>query len=206
MTTITNKERLTAVSKLLEDTFTPQLAQFKERLREYYISQNAEKHPTFANAACDPLLKPYLQRETNIIPSFTYENSHGTLNGEYMFWPPYGSDTTLLDNGAIIDANEKSYRHRIGVSDLFVATSLSTHPSPDLVNEYTALAKTRQNAFNELNKLFFSYNNREKFELDFPELAVYLPKKPIKSKGTSLVIPVADFKASLKNLGVPATA
>lgn len=58
-------------------------------------------------------------------------------------------------------------------------------------------------ALQTLTSTIAAYKSREKFEVDFPELAKYLPARTVVSNNTALAVPIEDIKAKFAKMGIP---
>ena len=91
-------------------------------------------------------------------------------------------------------------------SDTFTAPN-NDYPTINgfsIITDYDQAWDDYRTAYEKLSSLLASYNNREKFAADFPDLAKHIPPL-VKSVGLPCVI-VTDVMAELAKVGVPAGA
>lgn len=191
MTVLKNVERKQVIDRALRDSFAPRFSAFAECLRGRYAEQIAKEHPVFSKLVKNADARPYLAVST--VREFY-------VDGTPALTPKYGAWCEMPTRQEWVDREKYSW---VQAGDLTVPADCWKAKINDtgLSKEYAAIWTDYSGAIRTLSELLGSYNVREKFEEDFPELAKYLPAIEVKARLPAVI--VADVRTKLAAVGVP---
>lgn len=202
MTTLTKTDRTEVITDVLNATFLPLFKDWKERVAVELLARNQATHPRFYELWADEANRQYLSVSHNVCVYAEVEKSpvlvrHPDIDS---LAEDVNVDTTFALNSRWDDQWDS-----ISLDILCPASNREIvleegHP---LIVEYAALIQQFGEAHSLLVSTLYSYKQREKFEVDFPDLARYLPARVTTM---AVAIKVEDVMVKLAKVGIPPKA
>lgn len=201
---ITNAQRNEFLESVLRSTFEPRFEALWAKVDALAADEVNLQHPHWIRGRKDKGLLPYMPASGGVEVRFLLADS-GESSGirarrplawsgvaRKAFYSGYiGRDTALrLED-----------RKSPVSTPLYIAVSLLISDK-ELCDEYASVWNDFYAAQETLTATIHAYNNREKFESDFPDLSKHLPK-PAKVVGTAVAVQVGDVMAKLAKVGIP---
>lgn len=201
MTTITKTDRTAAIAAILKATFEPRFTEFQRLLTEAVKNRVNEHFPKFKDWLADPELGPHIKAQHNFEPMYYNE-----LAADQVY---FKRPTNWTEEA------EKCRQHTPcswddAARDIKASTAVPTTGRPegfyifnDLAPVYLSIWEDLIAAASKLRGVFGAYKAREKFEVDFPDLAKYLPAKITVSSSTAVRLNPVDVMKDLAAMGIP---
>ncbi len=199
MTTLTKTDRIEVIHRALKETFAPKFKDWFDEMANLIQGKVREAHPKFFELYNDPDVRPYLSYIRASVYIVLDDGSEHTVRA-----PNFEAIAKLID----VDVDDAfnyggPFNHEYlqvthpahGVSGY--ARFADSHP---YMLQYRELLTQLKEAHALLVSTTYAYKQREKFEVDFPDLAKHLPPRVVTK---ALAIPVDNVMKKLQKLGIP---
>lgn len=197
MTTMTKSDRLTAIERILKETFEPRFAELKRLLTEAVNKNIAEQFPEFPVLYADPNTCRYL----SVFLGESARNDADSYSSNHYLRPHY-EEVAKTHLAMVPKSGEKCALYtKIDVRYNYNMFSIFTVPG--LVPLHDEIWDDLIRAASKLRETFFAYKSREAFAKDFPALAEYLPAKTTVSSSTAVRLNPVDVMKDLATMGIP---
>lgn len=198
MTTLKNADRDEVVRRVLTDAFAPRFTAIQKLLQGLLRTKLQEEHPEFVKLAGNPEARKYLA-------TTTARNIYFMAGEDCIIAaaPTYGARAKMPEPPGYYRI-ERDQHTLLKDCDTLVPCILGDLKVSDatVIDAYRKAWADYVAACDKLLALLYSYNVREKFEVDFPEFAKYLPPTVVKPKLP--VVVAKEVRAELSAFGVPA--
>lgn len=196
MAALKNSDRDDVLRRVLTETFTPRFADIKKQAQVALRANLAAEHPQFVKLVKDVESLKYLAK-TNVSRFYLIDGKESVL----LASPQYGRYVDIPASGN--RGSNREDHSTIGDDDTVVPQTMGHFSIDDakMLKAYKAVWADYVAARGKLSALLYSYATREKFVVDFPEFAKYLP--PVVTKAKLPVVIVKDVRRELSKLGVP---
>lgn len=204
MTTLTKAVRDETIRSIMRESYAPRFADLMGRITAHVGAEVRAEHPLFYEMLKDEGRRPYLAVQQGLKVSVQEEREgkrvaiYGVRFPTFFGTPEFSA--LHREQWYKVDYTENI---KTGLSHPELHSLVVLDKAHPLAAEYDALWATFEQAWNTVTSTLYSYNVRERFEADFPELAKHLPAQPVKTK--ALAVPVADIRAKLAAAGIPPT-
>lgn len=204
MTTLTKSDKAALIHKVLFDAFDHRFLALNKEIRQSVQQALAKDHPKFLSLRANEDVKKYIA--CNHATRFVVNSLSGAGRPMIVVKPVnYSSDFThqitaqSSSNYYLKELNAEI----IGSIDIIVPlmVGIGVSINQEMEDKYYAIHSDLEAATTKLSALLGAYRLREKFEKDFPELAVFLPAIPVKIAMPAIII--ADVLADLAAAGIP---
>lgn len=197
MTTMTKSDRLTAIERILKETFEPRFDELKRLLTEAVNKNIAEQFPEFPVLYADPNTSRYL----NVFRGESARNGADSYRSNHYLRPHYEEIAkTYL---AMVPKSDEKCALYIKIDVRYNYNMSSIFTVPGLVSLHDEIWDDLIRAAGKLRETFFAYKSREAFAKDFPKLAAYLPTKVTTSSSTAVRLNPVDVMKDLASMGIP---
>lgn len=194
---ITNAQRNGFLESVLRSTFQPRFEALWVKVDALAKAEVERQHPHWVRGRKDKDLLPYI----------------GASHGVYVKFGDHYARKPTRWHGVVVSLVDCEYSIRYNNDGVRDYESPVSHPQYQVVqlkiseddvmcSEHRAIWADFAAAQETLTATIFAYNNRAKFEVDFPDLAKHLPK-PAKVVGTAIAVQVGDVMEKLAKVGIP---
>lgn len=198
MTILKNSDRAEVLRRVTEAAFAPRFAAVAERIGGIYRARLAAEHPRFLELMADEGSRQYVSVVSAPSPRYLHEGSRRAL-----------CSPRVSAYGKLLPTPTRSYPERdeyapLKPDDVVVPTTtdFAEITDPDVIADYLTVWGDYRSAVERLSALLYSYSTRERFVAEFPEYERFLP--PVEEKAKLPAVIVADVRAGLSALGIPA--
>lgn len=200
MTILKNSDRAEVLRRVTEAAFAPRFAAVAERIGGIYRARLVAEHPRFLELMADEGSRRYVSVVSAPNPLYLHDGSRRALCA-----PRSGTYGKLLPLPTRAYPDREHYA-ALKPDDVVVPTSVdfATIEDAGVTLDYHAVWSDYHAAVEKLSALLYSYATREKFVTEFPEYERFLP--PVEQKAKLPAVIVADVRAGLSALGIPAEA
>ncbi len=200
MTTLNKKDRNTAITNILKASFEPRFDELQRLLNEAVSNRVKEHVPKLKEWLADPDLAPHISVHFRFEP---YYSSNGS--NVYNFKRP----SDWAHEAQVYRPSVVPYGWSDVAKNIFVSCKVPVACLPknfiyfnDLETYHAAIWEDLSASAVKLRQTLSAYKTREKFEVDFPLLAKYLPPRVV-TTSTGVIIKPADVMQDLAALGIP---
>ena len=200
MTTLNKKDRDTTIANILKASFEPRFDELQRLLNEAVGNRVKEHFPKFKEWLADPELAPHIKVDSWFEPRYLSSNGNS-----YKFKRPrYWAHEAQVYRPSVVpffwaDVSE----------DIPVSCEVPTDSRPedfsyfnDLEPHHLKIWRDLSASSAKLRQTLYAYKTREKFEVDFPLLAKYLPPRVV-TNSTGVITKPADVMQDLIAQGIP---
>lgn len=197
MATLKNTDRDEVARRALSDAFAPRFAAIQKDLQALLRDKLDKEHPEFVKLVKNPDTRKYLA--TTSACKIYFADGDDT---HIAAAPVYGKRSEMPEHSGYYSV-ERERHTLIQDGDTVVPCAMGDFKVSDrkVLKAYRQAWADYVAACDKLYSLLYSYNVREKFAADFPELAKYLPALAVKAKLPTVI--VKDVRAELSKFGIP---
>ena len=202
MPTLTKNDRVEVITDALNATFLPLLKDWEERVAVELLARNQAAHPHFYELWADEANRQYLSVSHNVCVYTEVEKRTVSIRRPDIdsLAKDVNVDTTFALNGRWDNQWDSVSLDVLCPASNREIVLEEDHP---LIVEYAALIQQFSEAHSLLVSTLYSYKQREKFEVDFPDLARYLPTRVTTM---AVAVKVEDVITKLAKVGIPPKA
>lgn len=199
MTTLTKTDKAALIHKVLFDAFDHRFLALNKEIRQSVQSAIAKDHPKFLSLMANDDTRKYLKSQR--IAGFVFKANSSPM--ECAAVKPLDYSQRIIKEIPYRRCLRSENVQVIGDCDMLVPCQIGSYAliAGICIDSYYAIHADLFAAQEKLSALLGAYRLREKFEKDFPELAVFLPAIPVKIAMPAIVI--ADVLPDLAAAGIP---
>lgn len=199
-TKITNAQRTEFLERILRETFEPRFDALQKKIDAAAKAEVERQHPAFVKAHKDEKTRKYMP----VSSGSEFWVSKDVRAHKPARWNAVSANR--VGQWGVCAKDEGLRRMQFNaIQPAYHGIEFMLESLPELVAEYNALWADFADAQETLTATIYAYSNRVKFEVDFPDLAKYLPKPP-KFVGTAVAVQVGDVMQKLAQVGIPPSA
>lgn len=200
MTALTKKDRNTTIANILKASFEPRFDELQRLLNEAVSNRVKEHFPKFKEWLADLDLAPHISVDFRLAPGYSVDNGNACYFKRPIDW---------AHEAQVYRPSVVPYSWSDVANNIFVSCEVPVYARPenftlfpDLAPHHAAIWEDLSASASKLRQTLYAYKTREKFEVDFPLLAKYLPPRVV-TTSTGVIIKPADVMQDLAALGIP---